>query len=201
MAKKVDIRTTCKDCAFFNNDFCVKKNAATRAILYACDKFQTLAEVQAEYERRKKELMDREENRLNFILTALYISATSTQMLMEYFDSQFADAQVERNWRFSRKRAANEIRKAAESMRRNFQHTFMDDQTKVMTEHGTKAFDCESYDTHEQDARGWTLKLLYDLDRCWQDDSAEQYILDVYRQMPDNGMFDRKDYEHFMERK
>ena len=201
MAKKVDIRTTCKDCAFFNNDCCVKKNAATRAILYACDKFQTLAEVQAEYERRKKELMDREENRLNFILTALYISATSTQMLMEYFDSQFADAQVERDWRFSRKRAANEIRKAAESMRRNFQHTFMDDQTKVMTAHGTKAFDAQAYDYHEADARGWALNLLYHLDRCWQDDDAELQVLDYYKAMPDNGIFDKKDYDHFISRK
>lgn len=200
MAKDINTRHTCKDCAFFNNDFCVKTNAPSRAIYYACHRFKTPQEVAAEVEQRKKEMLDREETRLNFILTALYISATSTQILMEYFDAQFQDAKVERNWRFSRKRAANEITDAANRMRTIYQHTFMDDQTKVMTAHGTKAFDAQAYDNHEADARGWALNLLYHLDRCWQDDNAEIGVLEYYKALPDNGIFDRKDYEHFMNR-
>jgi hypothetical protein len=201
MGKGINTRHTCKDCAFFNNGLCVKRNTATRAIYYACDKFKTFKEMAEEVERRKKEMLDREETRLNFLLTALYISATSTQILMEYFDAQFSDAKVERNWRFSRKRAANEITDAANRMRNLYQHTFMEDQTKVMTAHGTKAFDAQAYDYHEADARGWALNLLYHLDRCWQDDDAELQVLDYYKAMPDNGIFDKKDYDHFISRK
>lgn len=201
MAKKVDIRCTCKDCAFFKDGgFCVKKNTWSRAIYYACDSFQTPEQIQELIEKRKKERLEREEIRLNFLLTSLYISATSTQMLLEYFDAQFGGAKVESDWRFSRKRAAKDITEAANRMRTLYHHTFMQDQTKVMTAHGTKSFDCEAYDNHESDARLWALYLLYHLDRCWQNDDAEKLLLETYKALPDNGIFDRKDYEHFMNR-
>ena len=200
MANTTNLRHICQECGFCDKGFCCKINQAIYPTQYACHRFKTPKELAAEVEQRKKEILDREETRLNFILTALYISATSTQMLLEYFDAQFGDAKVERNWRFARKRAANDITDAANRMRTIFQHTFMDDQTKVMTAQGTKPFDAKAYDNHEADARGWALNLLYHLDRCWQDDDAELKVLDYYKALPDNGIFDRKDYEHFRNR-
>lgn len=197
MANTTNTRHTCKDCGFFKDNFCVKKNSQARAIFYACERFQTFEQLQAEAERRRKERMDREETRLNFILTGMMISATSTQMLLEYFDSFFNDVKAEREWRHSRKRVAKEIVAAVERIRTLFAHTFQQDQIQVMTEHGTKIFDAAAYDNHEQDARDWALNMLYHLDRCWQNDAAEKYILDTYKAMPDNGLLDAKDYKHF----
>lgn len=197
MASTTNTRYTCKDCGFFKDNFCVKKNSQARAIFYACERFQTFEQIKAEAERRRKERMDKEETRLNFIFTGLMIQAISTQMLLEYFDTLFGDIRAERNWRHSRKRAANEIVAAVERIRTLFTHTFQQDQIQVMTGHGTKQFDCDAYDSHEQDARDWTLKLLYHLDRCWQNEEAERLILETYKAMPDNNLLDRNDYEHF----
>jgi hypothetical protein len=66
-----------------------------------------------------------------------------------------------------------------------------------MTAHGKKAFDAEAYDNHEQDARHWALNLLYHLDRCWQNEEMEQRVHEMYKALPDNGIFDIKDYKHF----
>lgn len=197
MANTTNTKHTCGDCAFFKDGYCAKRNTQSRAIYYACDRFQTPAELQAYIEQLKKERMDREETRLNFLLTGLYISATATQHLLEYFDGFFQDAKVERAWRFERKRAAKEMTDCANRMRTLFHHTFGQDQVKVMTAHGKKAFDAEAYDNHEQDARHWALNLLYHLDRCWQSEEMEQRVHEMYKALPDNGIFDNKDYAHF----
>ncbi len=91
MAKTIDTRHTCKDCGFFQNGFCVKTNQQTRAIMYACGRFRTLEQLAQEAAARKAELTKKEEERLNFILTALYISSTATMQMLEYFDAQFKD--------------------------------------------------------------------------------------------------------------
>jgi hypothetical protein len=197
MANTTNTKYTCGDCAFFKDGYCARRNTQSRAIYYACDKFQTPAEYAAYIEQLKKERADRQETRLNFLLTGVYIAGTTTQILLEYFDSFFNDVKVERNWRFERKRAAKEITDCANRMRTLFHHTFGQDQMKVMTAHGTKAFDCEAYDNHEQDARHAALNLLYHLDRCWQNEVMEQHIHDMYKALPDNGIFEKQDYEHF----
>ena len=163
MANTTNLTRTCADCTFRSHDYCVKARNKVRPIQYACDKHMTDEEWKAEKERMQNERMQKNERRLNFILTALAISATSTQMIMEYFDSLFEDHMVERNWRFARKKAANDIRTYAEKMRMLYQHSFMADQTTVFTRHGKSDFDAVAYDTHERDARHWSLKLFYEL--------------------------------------
>lgn len=123
MAKntKVSIDRICKTCALYD---------PTPSIRYACEDFRTPEEWTKEIEDKKKELMRRNEERLNFILTAMMISATSTQMFLEYFDTQFKDRQSESDWRFKRAQAAKEILKATERIRNLYQHNFMEDQTE-----------------------------------------------------------------------
>ena len=197
MANTTNLRHTCGECTFRNHNYCVKSRLNVRPAQYACNKFMTDAEYIAERERSNNERMAKNEIRFNFLLTALEIAATSTQQIMEYFDSLFADHMVERNWRFERKKAAKDIRQAAEKMRSIFQHTFMVDQMNVMTGHGQREFDCKAYDSHEADARMWTLKLLYDLDRCWQAEERDEQVLQLYKSMPDNQSFEPQDYNHF----
>lgn len=197
MANTTDTRHTCSQCTFFNHGYCAKLRMRVPKIQYACDRFMTDAEYIAEREKVKNEQMEKNERRFNFLLTALEISATSTQMIMEYFDSLFQDHMIERKWRFDRKKAAKDIRAAAERMRQVFQHSFMQDQMNVMTGHGEREFDVTAYDNHEGDAAMWTLKLLYDLDRCWQLPEHDKIILDTYKNMPDNQSFIEQDYRHF----
>lgn len=198
MANTTDIQHTCGECTFYNHGYCVKTRMnGTPRFQYACAKFMTDEEYIAERERAKNERMERNEVRFNFLLTAMEVSATATQMLMEYFDSLFADHMVERNWRQERKKAAKDIRQCAERMRSIFQHTFMVDQMNVMTKHGKQDFDADQYDRHEGDARMHVLKLLYDLDRCWLLPEKDQQVLELYQSMPDNGSFDKQDYNHF----
>lgn len=201
MANTTDTRHTCAECTFFNHGYCVKTRLKTPKVTYACAKFMTDEEYKAERDRIASEAERRNEVRFNFILTALEISATSTQMIMEYFDSLFQDKMVERNWRQQRKKAARDIVQCAERMRSLFQHTFMVDQMNVMTGHGEREFDVKAYDAHEEDAANWTLKLFYDLDRCWQMPERDEQVLNLYKGMPDNETFTQADYNHFNQRR
>lgn len=205
MAKKkthteaVSLERTCGKCAHFNPVFssCYKSGQQTKDYIYACDWFQTPEELKAEREAARLERMKKEENRLNYLLTAVYVSATSTQMLLEYFDAQFTDKKAESDWRFKRAQAAGEIVKAAARIRDLYQHNFAADQTRIMTKSGTQPYDAEAYDSHETDARMWTLKMLYDMDRCPHDGVTVDPVLELYKSMPDNGNFADKDYIHF----
>ncbi|MBR5834253.1 MAG: hypothetical protein IKY48_06740 [Bacteroidales bacterium] len=197
MSRKVSIERTCKDCAFNDCGVCRKINLAVSPLQYACSRFMTKAEWDAFVEQRKQERYRREEHRLNMLLTGLIISSTSTQMLMEYFDKEFTDASVERQWRQERKKAAREIMRLCQRIRDIYQYSFFKDQMQVMTASGTQAFDYVAYDSHEDDARRWTRRLLYDLDRSWGNDDTEDKIDEFYQSLPDNNTFDERDYRHF----
>ena len=199
MANTTDTRHTCADCAFFEpgHMMCKKTNVATRPKTYACHRFTTPAEWAKVVEEKKKEIMRKEEERLNFILTALYISSTATMQMLEYFDAQFQDKKAESDWRFARKRAANDITKAVEKIRSLYQHNFMEDQTQVMTNHGKEAFDANAYDSHEDDARRWNKLLLHHMESSWQDEAKEAQILSFYENLPHVGIFEPKDFRHF----
>lgn len=173
----------------------------TRAAQYACNHFATQAQIKAEREARNKARLQKEEQRLNFILTGLYIMSTATMQLLEYFDAQFINKKIEADWRFARKKAANDIIDAVEKIRKIYQHNFMQDQNEVMTKHGKEAFDAEAYDNHEDDARRRNKLLLHHMESSWQDEEAEAQILSFYESLPHVGIFDPKDYRHFTTKK
>lgn len=196
----IDLKNKCQDCGHYEAGYCKKLHAPKIPLMYACHSFLTPSELQAEKEAIREAKLQREMVRLNFILTAVYISATSTQQLLEYFDAQFEDKKTESNWRHKRAHAAKEIQKCAERIRTLFHHNFMQDTTKLMTADGTKPFDVDAYDAHEDDARHWSLMLLYHLDRCWQSADLEIQMLGYYKAMTDNGIFDERDYRQFTKR-
>lgn len=206
MSKKATKKTTqvsidrvCKTCAFHDGatGYCKRKNEPTPSLRYACDLFRTPQEWKAECEARRQERLQKEEQRLNFILTALYIQSTATIQMLEYFDTQFTDKKIESDWRFARKRAANEIDRCVQRIRDTWQHNFMTDQTAVMTKHGTRAFDVESYDNHEADARRWNLCLFHHMDTSWGDEDMEGKVLGFYEGLQHLGIFRPNDYRHF----
>lgn len=165
--------------------------------MYACGRFRTLEQLAQEAAARKAELTKKEEERLNFILTGLYILSTATTQMLEYFDAQFKDRKAESDWRFKRKQAANEIGRCVQRIRDIYQHSFMEDQTKVMTKHGKEAFDVSAYDNHEADARRWNLLLLHHMDGCWQDEDQENHVLSFYENLPHLGIFHPNDFRFF----
>lgn len=198
--KTIDTKHSCSECGYCDKGYCTKSNTLVHTINYACHRFKTREEVEAEREQRRQEKLQKEEQRLNFILTALYIQSTATTQMLEYFDSQFQDKKAESNWRFERKRAANEIERCVQRIRDIYQHTFMVDQTKVMTKHGAEAFDVVAYDSHEDDARHWNRLLLHHMDGCWQDEAQEERVLKFYESLPHIGIYEDRDFRHFATR-
>jgi hypothetical protein len=170
---------------------------AVKPINYACHYFMTQEDRAAELEAKKQERLKKEEQRLNFILTGMYIQATALMQGLEYFDAQFANKEIEADWRFSRKRAANEIKRAVQKIRDTYQHTFMEDHMQVMTGHGTQAFDVEAWDNHEEDGRKWNLILYHHMDTSWGDDRAEADIVNFYEKRHHYGIFTPNDYRHW----
>lgn len=197
MANTTNTQHTCMECGHCQMGLCTKSNQAVHATQYACHRFQTLTQIKEEREARLQTRLRKEEQRLNFILTALYISTTASMQLLEYFDAQFQDRKAESNWRFARKRAANEIDRAVQRIRDLYQHNFMVDQTQVMTNHGKEAFDANAYDSHEDDARRWNKLLLHHMESSWQDEATEAQILSFYESLPHVGIFEQKDFRHF----
>ena len=199
MANTTNTRNTCEQCGFFAPELlmCKKANVAARPKNYACNNFKTREQLIAEYEAKRAEWMKKEEHRLNFLLTGLYIQSTATMQMLEYFDTQFTDRKAESDWRFSRKRAANEINRCVQRIRDIYQHTFMEDQTQVMTDHGRRNFDAQSYDNHEDDARRWNKLLLHHMESSWQDEGKEAEVLQFYEGLPHVGIFHPKDFNHF----
>lgn len=197
MANTTNTRHTCKECGHCQMGLCTKSNQAVHATQYACHRFQTLTQIKEEREAWRQARLRKEEQRLNFILTALYISSTATMQMLEYFDDQFQDKKAEADWRFARKRAANEIDRAVKKIRDLYQHNFMVDQTQVMTNHGKEAFDANAYDSHEDDARRWNKLLLHHMESSWQDEATEAQILNYYENLPHVGIFEQKDFRHF----
>ena len=110
MASTINTHHTCQECGHCQMGLCTKSNQAVRATQYACHRFQTLTQIKEEREAWRQARLRKEEQRLNFILTALYITSTATIQLLEYFDSQFQDRKAESNWRFARKRAPKDFR-------------------------------------------------------------------------------------------
>lgn len=188
---------TCGDCAFNSVGYCMRNRMAVKPINYACRHFMTPEDRAAELEAKKQERLRKEEERLNFILTGMYIQATALMQGLEYFDAQFSNKEAEANWRFSRKRAANEIKRAVQKIRDTYQHTFMEDHMQVMTGHGTREFDVEAWDTHEEDGRKWNLILYHHMDTSWGDDRAEADIVNFYEKRHHYGIFTPNDYRHW----
>ena len=199
--EKIDINRTCNKCVFYKENICRKERRMVVGIQYACNGFQTPEEYRAEREAAYKRRIEKEEVRLNFIVTAMSISAVCTQMFLEWFDRQFDKEELKTTWRFERKKAAKEIVASCDRIRALYNNTFMKDQIRTFTKEDDKTFDPERYDLHDEDARSWCLKLLYDLDRCWQNEEADQMIFDLYKSFPDNGMFFPEDYKHFAKRR
>lgn len=195
---KIDINRTCGKCVFRDGGYCLKNRMLVREMQYACEGFKTPEEYRAEREAAVNKRIEQEEVRLNFIVTAMSISAVCTQMFLEYFDDQFQSEDLKKTWRFERKKAASEIIAACNRIRSLYNNTFMKDQISAFTD---ETFNVERYDLHDEDARSWCLKLLYDLDRCWQNDEADQKVFDLYESFQDNGMFLPEDYKHFAKRK
>ena len=188
---------TCGDCAFNSVGYCMRNLMAVKPINYACRHFMTQEERAAELEAKKQERLKKEEERLNFMLTGMYIQATALMQGLEYFDMQFANKEAEADWRFSRKRAANEIKRCVQKIRVTYQHTFMEDHMQVMTGHGTREFDVEAWDNHEEDGRKWNLLMYHWMDTSWGDEKAEAEILAAYENIRHYGIFTPNDYRHW----
>lgn len=197
MASTTNTRRTCQECGYCYHGVCARSNQQTRISQYACNLFKTREELQAEMDAARKAAKRKNEERLNFILTGLYIMSTATMQLMEYFDRQFLDMKAEADWRFARKKAANDIAKAIEGIRKIYQHSFMEDQTQVMTGHGTRPFDAKDYDSHELDAKRWNYLFLHYLDGIWQDEKQEEKLTEYLKSLPHMNIFGPLDYYFF----
>ena len=73
----------------------------------------------------------------------------------------------------------------------------MEDHMQVMTGHGTREFDVEAWDTHEEDGRKWNLILYHHMDTSWGDERAEADIVDFYERRCHYGIFTPNDYRHW----
>jgi hypothetical protein len=203
MAKKKNTKVStdrvCETCAFFDKAscYCMRRNEQTMKLKYACDLFQTPDEWIAELEKQRKIRHAKEEKRLNLILTALHISATTTQQILEFFDDQFIDHKTEKDWRFEKAAAANEIVRLTERIRNLHQHTFMKDINRLLTAEGTQPYDHEKWDRHEDNGRRQARRLFLECGKCLSNED-EAKIDDVYESFPDPGFLVKKDYDHFI---
>lgn len=189
----------CKEC-MHSIDGCTYCTLLQKHIFpyqYACFKFKTREQEIAELTAKKKELADKMERKLNFLLTAMVNCSTATEMLFEDFDSRFAGLKGEDEWRHSRKMAYKKIREHIEGARKLYTQYLHKDLDNLFTDRGKKEYDVVLYDNHQMDAMETCRLMLLYLDRCWDDEKVANEIVGFIESKPSLGIFESEDIEHY----
>lgn len=189
----------CQECAHSNRecDWCESKGKRINRAMYACPDFATPEQKIAQIKRQAEIKAAKTEQMLNFLLTAMCISATATQHFLLDFCSFFEQTKEESDWRHKRAQAANEILNKAERIQSLHAQFFQADMNKVYTDHGQKEFDAVQCDNHTKDTYEFDRLIMLYIDRCWGDEEKANKIIEFIESLPSEGIFSDEDIERF----
>lgn len=160
-----------------------------------CKHFMTNEEKLIQEAREAVERLEREERKINHILTMTLNSIEVAMLFLEDFESRVekeykraelrgtGDPKVrksDRAWIASMSRAYKAMKKDMEGVRRQYTHFIEPQLNKVFYDKDTKTYDAKSYDDHMQDAHELARIVLRYFDKCYLSlenaESIEQHI-------------------------
>lgn len=177
-----------------------------------CQHFMTDEEKMMQEARQAIERVEREEKKMNHILTMTLNCIESAMLFLEDFESRVekeykraeargtGDPRVRKNdraWISTMSRAYKQMKRDAESIRRQYTHFIEPQLNKVFFDKETSTYDAMSYDDHQQDAHELARIMMKYFDKSYLSWENAKEIEDKIDSLPGTGVMEENDYKRY----
>lgn len=193
---------------------CAKLNIPISKYQYCghCQHFMTDEEKMLQEAKEAVARLEKEEKKLNHILTMTLNCIESAMLFLEDFESRVekeykraeargtGDPRVRKNdraWIATMSRAYKQMKRDTESIRRQYTHFIEPQLNKVFMDKETSTYDVASYDDHQQDAHELARIMMKYFDKSylsWENANAIESYIDS---LSGAGVMDGKDYVRY----
>lgn len=206
----------CIQCASANEDcsWCTRLNHRLNRYMSACSCqfFETNEEKILRETREAMEKFEREEQKVNVILTMclncmdaamLYLEDFSDRVEYEYKRAEArgrGDARVrkqDRCWIANLKRANKQMTSHIEMVRKQYNQLVMPIFNKVFFNGEAKGFDVQMYDDHQEDASTIAHLLLRYSAVSYQNPEQANKVFELIKSLETDGILEEKDFNHY----
>lgn len=193
---------------------CAKHNFPISKYQYCgnCNDFMTNEDKLMQEAKEAVARLEKEEKKLNHILTMTLNCIESAMLFLEDFESRvekeykraeargIGDARVRRNdraWIGTMSRAYKQMKKDAESIRRQYTHFIEPQLNKVFMDKETSTYDVASYDDHQQDAHELARIMMKYFDKSYMSWDNAMSIEAHIDSLEGCGVMESKDYTRY----
>ena len=177
-----------------------------------CQHFMTDEEKMMLEAKQAIERVEREEKKINHILTMTLNCIESAMLFLEDFESRVekeyrraemrgtGDARVRKNDRArisTMSRAYKQMKRDAESIRRQYTHFIEPQLNKVFFDKATSTYDAMSYDDHQQDAHELARIMMKYFDKSYLSWENANEIEEKIDSLPGTGVMEEADYKRY----
>ncbi len=193
---------------------CAKLNIPISKYQYCghCQHFMTDEEKMLLEAKEAVARLEKEEKKLNHILTMTLNCIESAMLFLEDFESRVekeykraeargtGDPRVRKNdraWIATMSRAYKQMKKDTESIRRQYTHFIEPQLNKVFMDKETSTYDVQSYDDHQQDAHELARIMMKYFDKSylsWENANAIESYIDS---LSGTGVMESGDYARY----
>lgn len=206
----------CSACAF-SDDQCTVCSKTGRVLfknIYAglCPHFETHEERIIRLSRQRLKNIEKEETKVNFLLTMALNSIDMSMIYLEDIESRLerefklaemrgtGDPKVrasDREWMRKLKMASKEMTRHMEGMRKQYNHAFMPVFNKVFFNKETKEYDVKSWDDHNEDTYQFAETFLRLFDGSLNNPDAKEQFKDAIMALSQKRTFEENDYKRY----
>ena len=193
---------------------CEKLNIPITRFQYCghCVHFMTDEEKVMQEAREAVARLEREERKINHVLTMVLNAIEAAMLYLEDFESRVekeykraeargtGDPRVRKNdraWIALLSRAFKQMKKDGESMRRQYTHFVEPQLNKVFMDKETGVYDVESYDDHQQDAHELARIMMKYFDKSYTSLANAQSIESHIDSLEGVGVMTEEDYKRY----
>ena len=177
-----------------------------------CKYYMTNEELMLLQAKKRMEEIEREEKKLNHLLTISLNSIEVAMLLMEDFEQrveeQYRTAETrgtgdprarknDRQWLATLKVSYKNMLKHIEGLRRQYTHFFEPQLNKVFFDKETKVYDAISYDDHMSDAHELTRIIMKYLDKSYLSFENATAIEGYIDSLSGTGVMEESDYKRY----
>ena len=193
---------------------CEKLNIPITRFQYCghCVHFMTDEEKVMQEAREAVARLEREERKINHVLTMLLNAIEAAMLYLEDFEARVekeykraeargtGDPRVRKNdraWIALISRAFKQMKKDSESIRRQYTHFVEPQLNKVFMDKETGVYDVESYDDHQQDAHELARIMMKYFDKSYTSLANAQSIENHIDSLEGVGVMMEEDYKRY----
>lgn len=177
-----------------------------------CQHFMTDEERMMQEAREAVERLEKEERKVNHVLTMMLNCVETGMLFMEDFESRLTkeyrraelkgtgDPKVrkaDKAWISTVSRAFKAIKKDLESARRQYTHFFEPLLNKVFMDKETGTYDTQQYDDHQQDAHELARIMMKYFDKSYQSYENADKIESFIDNIEGVGVMEQDDYKRY----